>query len=218
MKIIDMQNNINLTEIMNNDVKKDSSNVELEVPKVDKFDDIINDINTDIKPYIEPKIILSPEEAIQKRKLILHIKNYILSFPECLEEFKLMNLNAKSMDELNCILEECKLMVCNFNSGGIFLKGFEASCEVIETLGSIIKFDLTGLKYIASHEPNIQKCVKEITLEYMNLNYISPEKRLGMLMFGLCYQVNQMNKTNNNINNLVNSDISEKLEMKYNEL
>lgn len=208
MEVIEFDKKLDLSQIKNVSFTKETEKEESD--PIPQFDPSI--FNMPIEP------VLSPEECKEKRKIIIHIKNYIKSFPEFLDEFKNMDLASKNIHELNNIIEEIKLTVCNSNNGDLFVGLFQGGCDIIESVAPMINYDLTGLKYIACKNDNVIKCVKEISLEYQQLNYIRPEKRLFLLMFAMCYGVNNMNKINNHINNHLNNDIDLKLKDKYNDL
>lgn len=212
MEVIKLKNNIDLSEIENNfNEKQQSEDSPNEIPE-----DIPEDIHTYI-PYI-PTPILTPGEAREKRKTIIHIKNYIREFPDCLDEFKDINFTEKSQNELNNYLEEIRLTVCNSNNSDIFVGLFHGGCDVLEKSGHYIGYDLTGLSTIASKNKNVIKCVKEISLEYQQLNYIKPEKRLMLMMISLCYGVNYMNKMDKNVKLDAEKDIDNNLNKKYSDL
>lgn len=209
MEVIEFKKKFDLSDIKN--IKNPE---QFEEPKED-----IPPFNPEVFDLpVMPIPTLSPEEAKEKRKVIIHIKNYIRSFPESLEEFRNIDLSSKSTPELNNIMEEIKLTVCNSNNGDLFVGLFQGGCDLIESVAPIVNYDLTGLKYIACKNENVIKCVKEISLEYQQLNYIRPEKRLMLLMFTLCYGVNNMNKINNHINNHLNNDIDNNIFDKYDDL
>jgi len=212
MEVIEFDKKLDLTDIKNLNYTKETEK-EQEKEQIDiipPFDPSVLNI-----PF-EP--VLSPEECKEKRKLIIHIRNYIKSFPDILDEFKNIDLSSKNINDLNNLIEEIKLTVCNSNNGDLFLGIFQGGCDIIENIAPMINYDLTGLKYIASKNDNVIKCVKEISLEYQQLNYIRPEKRLFLLMFAMCYGVNNMNKLNNHINTHLNSDIDVKINDKYNDI
>lgn len=216
-EIIQLKNKIDLSDIKN--VIDTKSNDDDNDETIIRDTPPINDIP--IIPqefYLPPPIILTPEEAKEKRKKIIHIKNYVKTFPDLLSEFNSINLSEKSIPELENYIEEIKLTVCNNNNSDLYLGLFQGSCNLLESAGKYINYDLTGLSMHACKNPNIIKCVKEISLEYNNLHYIPPEKRLLLLMFSMCYGVNQMNKLKNNINNHIEKDINEDLNIKYQDL
>jgi hypothetical protein len=205
MKVIDLKNKLDLGEVVN---KENEAQTE-ELP-------IINEPITD--SYTIPEEVLTPEEVKEKRKLIIHIKNYLKEFPDALSEFKRIDFNGSSIDQLNKFMDEIKLTVCHSNSGGLFLGLFHGSCDLLESTAPLIKWDLTGLKYIASKNPMIINSVKELILEYQNLNYIPPDKRLALMMVQMCYTLNNVNKVNNKIEDKLNKTLPDELTDKYNEL
>jgi hypothetical protein len=161
---------------------------------------------------------ISVDDVKEKRKLIIYIKNYLREFPSCLTEFKNIDYNSKSIQQLQNYIEEIKMCVCHSNSGSILLGVFQGGCDVLETLAPIVSFDLTGLKYVATKNPNVIASVKELSLEYQNLNYISPEKRLALLMFQMCYALNSMNKANKKVDDKLSKDLPDTINEKYSDL
>jgi len=243
MKVIDLKNRYDLSVVMNNKNKSEELNVVSDldfdfdfdsIPLVyphgasnplrdkvnnersTKFDNsILNHIAS--TPYY-PEKVSSPEEIKEKRKIIIHIKNYLREFPNCLTDFKNIDYGNKSIHQLNNYLDEIKLTVCHSNSGGILIGVFQGACDVLESVAPMVNYDLTGLKYIATKNPNVLNSVKELSLEYQNLNYISPEKRLALSMFQMCYALNSINKINQKIENKLNKTIPENISEKYIEL
>lgn len=226
MKVIELKSKCDLKDVMNNKYNEIKSP---ELPVVSDFDFNIPanktpTIRSTIPPHIFanspfiPEPVLSQEEIKEKRKLIIHIKNYLREFPSSLTEFKDIDYGSKTISQLNNYLDEIKLTVCHYNSGGLLLGVFQGSCDVLESAAPILNFDLSGLKYVASRDPGIINSVKEISLEYQNLNYIPPEKRLGLLMFQMCYALNSVNKTNKKIEEKLNKNVPNEINEKYIEI
>ena len=161
---------------------------------------------------------LSFDEVKEKRKLIIQIKNYVREFPQALQEFSTIDFKSKSIPDLNNYLEEIKITVCNKNSGGLMLGAFRASCNLLENVAPVVGFDLTGLGSIAIENKAIVDSVKEISLEYQNLNYIPPEKRLALMMLQMCYSLNSVNKYNKKMDNTLEKNIDENINDKYSDL
>ena len=227
MKIIELKNKCDLSQVANNKYAESQSNeltvvsdLDFNLPKKSKTksEDISHfDFSLPLPSY-NPEPKLSLEEIKEKRKIIIHIKNYIREFPTSLSEFKEIDYGSKSTDQLYNYLEEIKLTVCQSNSGGMLLGVFQGGCDVLESVAPMINYDLTGLKFVASKNPNIIASVKELSLEYQNLNYIPPEKRLALLMFQMCYALNSMNKTNKKIEDKLEKSLPENINEKYVEL
>ena len=216
MKVIDLQNKCKLDDIVNKNTGNKYEEIPIPKEQTRKVE-TIPDFDFMSVPF-NPQPILSPEDVKEKRKLIIHIKNYLREFPSALSEFKNIDYIHKSILELNNYLDEIKLTVCHSNSGGLLVGVFHGACDILEATAPIINYDLTGLKYIASKNPNILNSVKELSLEYQNLNYIPPEKRLALLMFQMCYALNTMNKTNKRIDSKLDRSISNDIKDKYVEL
>lgn len=221
MKVINLKNKCDLKDVFNIKPEKKTEDLPLiSEPKNSEPKNSIKHVEdfdfSFITKSIEP--ILSPEEIKEKRKIIIHIKNYIREFPNSLMDFKNIDYNSKNISELLNYLEEIKLTVCNSNSGGLLLGVFQGACDILETSAPIVNFDLTGLHQIAIKNPAVVNSVKELSLEYQNLNYIPPEKRLFMLMFKTCYALNSFNKSNKKIINKLNENIPDNIAEKYIEL
>lgn len=210
MEVIQLKNKIDLSEIENIENKPHEDNKSENNNK--DIDDIL--ITPDFYLPPPPPIILSPEEAKEKRKLIIHIKNFINTFPHELHEFKDINYSEKTINELKNYIEEIKLTVANTNNTDLYIGLFGGACDFLEKKGHYVGYDLKGLTHIATNNDNVIKCVKEIALEYQQLTYIKPEKRLLLIMLSLCYGVNYMNK---NISNNTEKDIND-LNKKYSDI
>lgn len=214
MEVIKLKNRIDLSDIKNK-TEEISDNIETEpdIPTLTIDNDIINTPN-----IFNYQPILTPEEAKEKRQKIIHIKNYIKTFPDILMEFSNINFTEKSIPELTNYIEEIKIMVSSGNNSELYIGLFQGGCNVLEQGGKYLNYDLTGLSHYALKNESIIKCVKEISLEYNQLHYIPPEKRLMLLMISLCYGVNQINKIKKNINNHMETDIKEDINIKYSDL
>lgn len=219
MKVISLKNKLDLSSVKNTGGEKNTDELPIN-------NDVHNDTRYDIrhdmpdfsKLFHVPEVELSPEQTKEKRKAIIHIKNYLREFPLCLAEFKNVDFNSKNIIQLQNILEEIKLTVCQSNSGGLLVGVFQGGCDILESVAPMVNYNLTGLKYVACNNPNIINAVKEISLEYQNLNYIPPEKRLALLMFQMCYVLNSANKLNSAVDDKMSKAIPEGLEEKYAEL
>ena len=212
MKEITIGKNIDLSEIVNSN-KEQLATDTLELPKPE--DDQFFAQLENMKSFELP---MNPEEAIERRKVIIHIKSYISTFPEYLEEFKKVNWSNKSLQDLNNMRDEIKLIVCNANNQNLFVEFFGAACEGIESIAPMVNYDLTGLQHIACNNQNIIKCVKEISLEYQNVAYIAPEKRLTLLMLVTCNSLNKVNKTTVKLNNCIEAEVKDTIKEKYDDL
>lgn len=217
MQEIKLNNKIDLSDIKNkkNDVEnnvENEENVENDYPvkpMVD-FPDMQN-----MQNFFTP-VILSPEEQKERRKKIIKIKNYIKTFPDILTDFISMDTKNMTLLELDDMIEEIRLTVSSGNNTDLLVNGFLMGCNVYEKSASYMGFNLDGLSNIVARDSNIIKCIKEISLEYQNLNYVPPEKRLLLLMCALSYGVYNMNNMKNQINN--NNNIDDNLKEKYNDL
>ena len=211
MEVIDLKNNIDLSEIEN---KPNES-----------IDESKEDIKVDDLPYLPPDftfqpppIILSPQEQKEKRKIINYVKSYIKIYPIQLSEFKDFNLTDKTISELNDLKEEMQRTVSSSKGLKMFNGILYAGCDVLEKGAPRIGYDLTGLKQICMQNEDVEQCVQEIALEYQQDQNVRPEKRLMLMMLSMCYGINYMNKMKLDVKNNSDKDINKDLNKKYSDL
>lgn len=193
-----------------------------------KEEDVKEDINMDFIPppingfpmqvVTDPICNLTPEQVKERRKLILHIQRYIQSFPKICEEWSRVDLKSKTIEQLQNIMEEIKLTVGNSNSQQLGIFAYQSGMNIVEGMGPMFKMDLTGLTATACQDRAIINCIKELSLEYMNLNYISPEKRLAVLTCGLALAIDRRNKQNNIIDSFLEQETDKDIVEEYKEL
>lgn len=225
MQEIKLNNKIDLSDIKN--IKSDDSE-DLDVKNTSKSTDeneVFNSMNYEI-PKMDllqsyegfNTMILSPEEQKEKRKKIIKIKNYLKTFPDILVDFVSIDTKNMSLKDLDDMIEEIRLTVSCGNNSELLVNGFLMGCNIYEKTASYMGVDLDGFSNIVSRDQNIIKCIKEISLEYQNLNYIPPEKRLIMMMFALSYGVYNMNNMKKHINYNTKKNINDEIINKYNDL
>lgn len=221
IKTLKLKNICDLKQIQNNKNVENSVKSDLSHEKKDFTHIKTPRFTHDQLMSFKPKSIENPltsDEVKEKRKIIIQIKNYLREFPLALTDFNSIDYNNKNIHELNNYLDEIKISVCNSNSGGLMLGVFHGSCNVLENVAPMVGLDLTGLGEISLKNPSIVSCVKEISLEYQNLNYIPPEKRLALIMMQLCYSLNSANKYNKKLDNSLEKNINENINDKYSDL
>lgn len=166
----------------------------------------------------DPTCNLTPEQVKERRKLILHIQRYIKSFPKICKEWENVELNKKTIEELQNLLEEIKLTVGNSNSQQLGIFAYQSGMNMVESMGGMFNMELHGLTQTACQDPAIINCLKELSLEYMNLNYISPEKRLAVLTCGLALGIDRRNKQKKIIGGFLDQETEKDIEDEFKDL
>lgn len=225
-----MEENNNKVEVFNlsnkNDtetiesIKKENvmgSNNDILQPKEEKQSKLMT-------PQLMPEPIMTPEDAQLRRSKILEVSNWI-NHPRLgrhLIEFRSEDLNSKTIQELDVLLAEIKYTVNSKNNTFGMENAFKTGNIMIETMTNrFTNYDLTGYSQIMNNDDRVLDTVAEISLNYQNLSYVSPEKRLMYYMISSAIAVNSMNKAKQNqkvITDNLSKKLDEKVINKYNDL
>jgi hypothetical protein len=224
-KIIELGNkSLDLSSIINKkdqeepiDNKNKESDEDLNKNDMDFLDELHkNDVQNNIN--IIPVPIITPEEAKNKRKKIIMIQRYIQNFELDLFEFKSIDFSQKNNIELDSYLEEIQLIIGNKNANNMLGIVYTHGLSMIESYGSYLNMDLQGLSMICIKDQAIRDCLKELSIEYMSLNYVKPQYRIAMLTLGIAMSIDGQNKENKIINNYVQKNITDDFKDKYSHL
>lgn len=220
-KIIEIgKKNIDLSKIYKKtDDQDDKDNKEPEEENNTTSDYLDEFMNMQKDQFIQPQIILTPEEIRIKRSKIIKIQRYIQNFNRDLKDFENINIADKSNEELDNIIQDIQLIIGNKNANNMIALGFTQGLGMLESAAPYLNMDLTGLSMIALKDEAIRDCIKELSIELMgDLKYVKPHIRLGLLTGALCFQLNNINKTNSIINNYIDKSINDDIKIKYNDL
>lgn len=126
----------------------------------------------------QQKEVLSEDEAINKRRIILTIEFYINEFPEKLKGFKKINFEKKTIDELNELKKELDFIISNKSSVKQGTQMIIAGINTLEYIScNFTPINCKGLSNICNDEDTIND-MKHICLKRMSLINTEPEARL----------------------------------------
>lgn len=128
------------------------------------------------EPQIEEKI--SEDEIIHKRRLVLLLEMYFCEFPEETKTFKKINLEKKTIQELEELKKEIDFTLSNKTNIKYGVQGLSMAIQTLELL--IVNFtplNVTGLGEICK-QPDVIHDMKHIVLKHTNLVNTEPEARL----------------------------------------
>lgn len=204
-------------EETNNDPKEESNESDKMKNDMDFLDELRNNnIQNEIN-IIQPPIF-TPEESKSRRMKIIKIQRYIQNFEFDLIEFKNIDLTNKSNIELDGYLEEIQLIIGNRNANNMLAIGYTHGLSIIEGMGSYLNMDLQGLSMVCIKDQAIRDCLKELSIEYMSMNYVKPQYRIVALTLCTAMSLDNKNKENKIINNYIEKNIDDDFKDKFKEL
>lgn len=209
-KIIDIGSvKLDLSTISNEkEMKPDFDISKIHLPPVESY--VSNTIIPDIPEIPQVSIENTPE----RRCKIIMIHRYIKSFPIELSIFNI-DLETKTSEELDKLLEEIRLIVGNKNSTQLMFLGYQQGLSILENVGPLLNMDLQGIQLMAIQDRAIMDCVQELSIEYMSMKYMKPHIRLAILTGGLCMKVSNSNKTQKILNNFQEKEVQENIVEEY---
>jgi hypothetical protein len=153
-----------------------------------KHDPLVADI---MRKSFKPKY----EMDIERRKLVLIIQRYEKSrFRDFLASMNI-DLSQDSIDkfdnrELEKLLDDCRYTISQKNGNNMIETGSLKAIEMMESfLTNIYKID--GLSKVLKSNEQFLDTLTELSLEYANLTYISPEKRMAYIVLSNAMMVHQ---------------------------
>lgn len=209
---IQNNNNANIQNLQN--IKQKIQNTNIPANSFDTMDGVENEINQ-FEEVEEPEMP-TLEDIVYKNKLISKIQQYKLTFNELLVLVSTINLEDKSIEELEKLLLSIKEIISNRNiksNMDNFIKAIPTGIEYIGTNFTPLK--LNGYSDMLMRDKEFYLNCQEIILEYDLFDNVKtkPEYRLGyqLLLSGfLCHKINCMKEEQLNINKTVNNDLKDK--------
>lgn len=120
------------------------------------------------------------KEMVKKQQLIFLMGFMIVTFPNELKSFKKINLQKKSLEELENLRKQFDIVIsseCNIEFGVDLITGAIYAMELL--LVNLTPINCTGLTNRCSDESTL-KIMKHITVKYCNIVTMEPEQRLMM--------------------------------------
>jgi hypothetical protein len=161
-----------------------SSGMDAAMPRTDSNDDAIKRLLDSNQPQQQdkPRGSGDTDADLNRRKIILRLKGYAVSFPDLAGEIlKTKSLEDMDTRQLEILLNEVRLTVANKTSNIVTSK----ASDTFLTLGQYFLEENTALKVAGpkiqliqiTQNPDYQDLVKEMTLEYAEWVYQSPFNR-----------------------------------------
>src|SRR5271154_612351 len=118
------------------------------------------------------------EDPIEKRKVILKVRRWLLEFEKHLGDFTNRDLEALSIEQLDILLREIKFTVSCRNVNTMSIRAFKTMIVNIEYFCCThTQIRCAGLSKLNEDE-DLLDCVKEFSLENMELFYTKPQYRI----------------------------------------
>lgn len=140
---------------------------------------------------------LNEDDIKKKRQLILHIQMYLNQFETELKQFKKINLEKKSIEELQDLLKEINVVMDSKSD----LKGeTQAILGMLQAYEYIMVqyagVDCNGLTVALSQDPDTIKQIKLLILKHSPLITVEPEARLAVKILMATMQLHTINTYN----------------------
>ena len=155
----------------------------------------------------DPKVHLQLVKEI-RQYAVSRLKKYLTSY-----DLSEQNLRSMSIEELRRLKETIRYECSVFGSGAIVQALAGAAVEGIEFAGS----NYLGLKlqgYAATVRANEQflDLVEEVRLKHMNMVYVEPEIRLGLLLVGTAAFVHNSNSAVSQMGQILTADLPDNVQ------
>lgn len=160
------------------------------------------ELNQTLKEMKKADSRLSNEEIKKKQQLLIQIHKYeTSSFGDELKKYGFTfgsGLKSKTIEELEDLLTEIRTTLNSSSDSSILVQGVKMSVGIAEqaTQRPSIKphFDLLGLSQELNSNPEFDKALELVNLEYNLLSEVSPMNRLGLVLVASAGKVYAKNK------------------------
>jgi hypothetical protein len=218
-KIIELGNKIDLSSVIRSDERgADEKPSEESSKNEEPENNSLLELLQQAPQPINYNLTLSPEESAKRRELIIKINRYRQRFAKCCQEWDNVLLTDKPIPELENMLFDIRLTIQNDGVSEMGVLGYMQCLEMIEGFGPTLNMNLQGLSIIAMKQQSIRNCVDELCIEYTSSKLMPPHYRLAILTGGLMMNINNLNKEKQIYSTHANSELPEKLEIKYNDI
>lgn len=147
------------------------------------------------------------EDHFEKLKRLQKISRYLKSkrFSKYLKEsgfkFTPAQLSKKSIDQLDLIIGELELAVCNKNANQFFEQSVQHGLTVIEHgLTDYLDYNVKGTTEVLMNDDEFCDILEEIQLKNSEYTYINPYARGAYKAIGTAMQVNAVHTSMQNMN------------------
>ena len=160
------------------------------------------------------------KEIIDKQRLILILRFYVLEFNDKLAEFKKTKFEKKSLEELVELRKEFDAIISSKTSLKQTQNLIMSSIKMMETIACMFTpIQCQGLSNLMLNDPDVLDDIKHIALKRMSMINVEPEYRLMYKIFSNVMLLHNANSAGirNDKPSLKNSKINE-LNEKYTDL
>ncbi len=224
-KSIDNVNDINQTEIDNNDNKIINENYLLERKRNKNNKSLLNNSTSVVsfkQTYDNKSTILDTiknitqagtiDELKQKRNLIIIIRQYINS-PKFTNTLKNIYVNKTafekkldflSIDQLKVLLENIRITINLSRNRDLFTTTIQVGLKGIETISTYSGYDVSGLTEDLMKDEDFLIDLEIISAETNLSNYINPKQSAFLKVVKRMYMKNKENKIKKDYENVLN--------------
>ncbi len=206
--------------------KKES--VEKKMENLDNLPEILNDDEDDDKPIIKggggggQTIAAKPlfEDTLKKMTLKNKLISYRTNFAKYLEAYDLTltTLNSLSMEELEMLADEIKIVIETRGSGNMLKFYYIGGVDMFERIAPVIGMNLNGLSEILKNNEAIQETLNELSIKYDVLHTQPAESRLAFLTLNAILAINNRNKQLDSITKIVEGKVAKNVVDEFSDL
>lgn len=155
-------------------------------------------------------------DRLKKIELTTKITQYKSHFKE-LEKIKIRD--NMSINELSNILEECRVKISCSNVHGIVKFAYFTGVKGFENVGCrFAGLKLQGLTETLKQNEEVDRILKEIEIENLNIKYTNPTYRLAFVTLTTALGVDASNRQHEILKNYLNDKPKENLKTKYEDI
>lgn len=147
------------------------------------------------------------EDVKRKRALILHLGMYLNQFPDELKSFKKVNLEKKTISELEDLIKEFHVVMDSKNDLKAETQAMLSMLQAYEYI--MIEYagvQCNGLTVGIAQDPDAIKNIKLIILKHSPLITVEPEARLLMKVLMTTMQLHTINTFNAQMKQQLNNN------------
>lgn len=160
------------------------------------------------------------EDTLKKMSLKNKLVSYRTNFAKYLEAYDLSitTLNGLSIEELELLSDEIKIVVETRNSGNMLKFYYIGGVDMVERVAPIVGMNLKGLGDILKNNEPIQETLNELSIKYDVLHAQPVEARLCFLTLNAILAVNNLNRQKDAITKIVEGTVSKNIVDEFKDL
>jgi hypothetical protein len=142
----------------------------------------------------ESSEILTDEEVIKRRKLVLLISRYKARFPAALSTIR-EDLESLTIQELEQTLIDVKFLLGSQGSSKIVAHAYLTACGLFENILQTSDVNCLGATQLLTSDQNVLDTIDELVINYSDICYVKPELRLlayTVSGFTQAYRINKI--------------------------